>query len=128
MIGTFRSSPEKGRQLLALGAEVMALDLLDAPAVRAAVLDARPEAIVHQATALAGRGFSRKLDRTLDETSRLRTEGTHDLLAAARAAGVHRFVAQSFAPTATPGKGNGQDRRRPARPLPARERSRRTQP
>jgi nucleoside-diphosphate-sugar epimerase len=98
VIGTFRSSPEKGEHLRALAAEAIALDLLDAAAVRKAVLDTRPEAIVHQATALADGGYSRKLDKTFAQTNRLRTEGTDTLLTAAREAGVHRFVAQSFAP------------------------------
>ncbi len=97
VIGTFRS-PEGGERLRALGADPVMLDLLDARAVLEAVLESRAEAIVHQATALAGRGFSRKLDRTFAQTNRLRTEGTDALLAAAREAGVRRFVAQSFAP------------------------------
>jgi nucleoside-diphosphate-sugar epimerase len=96
VIGTFKS-PEKAEQLRALGAEAIALDLLEAPAVRQAVLDAEPEAIIHQATALADAGFSRNLDRAFAQTNRLRTEGTDALLAAAREAGVDRFVAQSFA-------------------------------
>jgi 2-alkyl-3-oxoalkanoate reductase len=95
--GTFRS-PAKAARLRAAGAEAIALDLLDAAAVRQAVLDTKPEAIVHEATALADGGFSRKLDKTFALTNRLRTEGTDALLAAARAAGVHRLVAQSFAP------------------------------
>ena len=57
----------------------------------------RPDAIVHQATALADVRFSRSFDRTFAQTNRLRTEGTDALLAAAREAGVRRFVAQSFA-------------------------------
>ncbi len=97
VIGTFRSAGNAER-LRALGAEPVALDLLDAGAVRQAVLDARPDAIVHQATALANIRFSRKLDRAFAATNRLRTEGTDALLAAAREAGVRRFVAQSFAP------------------------------
>ena len=97
VIGTARS-PGKAGQLRALGAEPVALDLLDARAARQVVLDARPEAIIHQATALADAGFSRNLDRTFAQTIRLRTEGTDTLLAAAREAGVRRFVAQSFAP------------------------------
>ena len=97
VIGTFKSPPKEAR-LRASGAEAIALDLLDAPAVRRAILDAKPEAIVHEATALAGGGFSRKLDKTFAQTNRLRTEGTDTLLAAAREAGVQRFVAQSFAP------------------------------
>jgi len=65
--------------------------------VRKAVLDAKPDAIVHEATALADIGFSRNMDRTFAQTNRLRTEGTDALLAAAREARVHRFIAQSFA-------------------------------
>ena len=98
VIGTFRTAPEKGQRLRDLGAEAVSLNLLDAAAVRKTVLDAKPDAIIHEATALGGRGFSRKLDRTFGDTNRLRTEGTDALLAAAAEAGVGRFVAQSFAP------------------------------
>jgi nucleoside-diphosphate-sugar epimerase len=97
VIGTFKS-PQKEAPLRAIGAEAVALDLLDTPAVRKVVLDAKPDAIVHEATALANGGFSRKLDKTFAQTNRLRTVGTDALLAAAREAGVQRFVAQSFAP------------------------------
>jgi 2-alkyl-3-oxoalkanoate reductase len=96
VIGTFRS-PGNGERVRALGAQPIALDLLDAGAVRKAVLETGPEAIVHQATALADVRFGRSLDRSFGPTNRLRTEGTDALLAAAREAGVHRFVAQSFA-------------------------------
>jgi len=97
VIGTARSPGHAGR-LRTLGAEPVVLDLLDAPAARRAVLEARPEAIIHQATALADARFSRNFDRTFAVTNRLRSEGTDTLLAAAREAGVRRFVAQSFAP------------------------------
>ena len=96
VIGTYRS-PGHDDRVRALGAEPVALDLLDPQAVRQAVFEAKPDAIVHQATALAGVRFGRSLDRSFGPTNRLRTEGTDALLAAARAAGVHRFVAQSFA-------------------------------
>jgi nucleoside-diphosphate-sugar epimerase len=96
VIGTFRS-PGGAERLRVLGAEPVELDLLDTRAVRRAVLEAEPEAIVHQATALANARFSKHLDRTLAQTNRLRTEGLDALLAAAREAGVRRFVAQSFA-------------------------------
>ena len=96
VIGTFRS-PGNAERLRALGAEPVALDLLDARAVRTAVLETKPDAIVHQATALADVRFSRNLDRAFTETNRLRTEGVDTLLAAAREAEVSRFVAQSFA-------------------------------
>jgi 2-alkyl-3-oxoalkanoate reductase len=96
VIGTHRS-PGNAERVRAFGAEPVALDLLDARAVRQAVLEAKPDAIIHQATALAGVRFGRSLDRSFGPTNRLRTEGTDALLAAAREAGVHRFVAQSFA-------------------------------
>lgn len=97
VIGTFRSSGQQAGRLTALGAEMIGLDLLDPAAVRRAVLDTKPDAIIHQATALANATFGRKLDRTFAATNRLRIEGTDALLDAGRAAGVQRFVAQSFA-------------------------------
>src|SRR4051794_10745172 len=96
VIGTARS-PDKAELLRALGADAVVLDALDARAVREAVKRADPDAIVHQATALANARFGRNLDRTVAQTNRLRREGTDALLAAAREAGVPRFVAQSFA-------------------------------
>jgi nucleoside-diphosphate-sugar epimerase len=62
-----------------------------------AVLEHEPDAIVHQATALADIKFGRSLDKTFAPTNRLRIEGTDNLLAAAREAGVRRIVGQSFA-------------------------------
>jgi nucleoside-diphosphate-sugar epimerase len=96
VIGT-HNSPTSAELLRTLGAEPVQLDLLDARAVRNAVLENEPEAIVHQATALANVKFSRSLDKTFAKTNQLRTKGTDALLAAAREAGVRRFVAQSFA-------------------------------
>jgi nucleoside-diphosphate-sugar epimerase len=96
VIGTHRS-PGSSERVRALGAEPVALDLLDPRAVRKAVLEAVPEAIIHEATALADLKLSRRLDRSFGLTNRLRTEGTDALLAAAREARVERFVAQSFA-------------------------------
>jgi nucleoside-diphosphate-sugar epimerase len=80
-----------------LGAKPVKLDLLDPGAVRKTILGAAPDAIVHEATALANARFTRNFDRTFAQTNRLRTEGTDNLLAAAREAGVSRFVAQSNA-------------------------------
>jgi nucleoside-diphosphate-sugar epimerase len=96
VIGSSRS-PASASRVRALGAKPIVLDLLDARAVRTAVLETQPDAIVHQATALANVRFSKNLDRGFAETNRLRREGTDALLAAAREAGVTRFVAQSYA-------------------------------
>jgi nucleoside-diphosphate-sugar epimerase len=97
VIGT-HNSPASGESLRALGAKPVMVDLLDVGAVRRVVLDAKPDAIVHQATALGNARFGRSLDRTFAMTNRLRTEATDALLAAAREGGVRRFVGQSYAP------------------------------
>ena len=96
VIGTYRS-PGHVDRVRALGAEPVALDLLDPQAVRQAVFEAKPDAIVHQATALSGLSDFKHFDRSFAQTNRLRTEGTDALLAAAREAGIRRFVAQSYA-------------------------------
>jgi nucleoside-diphosphate-sugar epimerase len=97
VIGTY-NSPASAERLRKLGANPVAVDLLEPRAVRKAVLESEPEAIVHQATALANAKFGRSLDKTFAVTNRLRVEGTDTLLSAAREAGVLLFVAQSFAP------------------------------
>ncbi len=96
VVGTYHT-PGKDEGLRALGAEPVALDLLDREAVLAAVRAAAPDAIVHEATALADQTFSRNFDRTFAATNRLRQDGTDALLAAAWDVGVRRVVAQSFA-------------------------------
>jgi nucleoside-diphosphate-sugar epimerase len=96
VIGTHKS-PEAAELLRTLGAKPVLLDLLDARAVRKAVLENEPDAIVHEATALANVKLGRNFDKIFARTNELRTKGTDALLAAAREAGVRRFVAQSFA-------------------------------
>jgi nucleoside-diphosphate-sugar epimerase len=92
------SSAAKAERVTALGATPVMVDLLDPVVVREAVLEVQPDAIIHQATALANVKFGRNLDKTFAMTNALRTKGTDALLAAAREAGVRRFVGQSFAP------------------------------
>lgn len=90
-------SAAKQDAIRAMGAEPVVADALDPEGVAPAVADAGPEVIVHQLTALARSIDMRHLDRDFALTNRLRTEGTDHLLAAGCAAGVQRFVAQSFA-------------------------------
>ncbi len=94
VVGTTRSAAKTGT-LRALGAEPVIVDVLDPDAVADAVAKAEPEVIVHQATALAGPVNMRNVKRMAAATNRLRSEGTDHLLAAGRAVGVGRFVAQS---------------------------------
>jgi nucleoside-diphosphate-sugar epimerase len=90
------SRPEKAEGLRALGATPEVLDGLDGVAVGEAVARARPDAVVHQMTSLGGKPDLRHFDRWFAKTNELRTVGTRHLLAAAQAAGVQRFVAQSY--------------------------------
>src|ERR671918_2415632 len=86
--------------LRALGARPVVADALDPDAVAGVVGEAEPEVIVHQLTALSGAMKARDMrhpERFFAATNRLRTEATDHLLAAGRAVGARRFVAQSYA-------------------------------
>jgi nucleoside-diphosphate-sugar epimerase len=85
-------TPAKTELLHQLGAEPMVLDALDEVAVHRAVETVRPDVIVHEMTELKGTVDLRHFDRTFARSNRLRTVGTDYLLAA----GVRRFIAQSF--------------------------------
>jgi nucleoside-diphosphate-sugar epimerase len=97
VVGMTRSE-RKAASISEMGATPTIADGLDADAVGRAVGEAEPDVIVHQLTALSGSLDLRKFDESFALTNRLRTEGTDHLLAAARAVGAKRFVAQSFAP------------------------------
>lgn len=92
------TNPGKLDLLEQLGAEAVVMDGLDAVSVGEVVAKAWPDAIVHEMTSIGGKKPDiRHLDRWFATTNRLRTEGTDNLLAAAEAAGVSNFVAQSYA-------------------------------
>ena len=108
----------RSRALRELGAEPVVVDGLDRDGVRAAVAAARPDAIVHQMTALGGDLDLRKFERSFATTNRLRTEGT-DHLRGGRARGRASSGSSPRASAAWPYArvgGAGQDRGRPARP------------
>ncbi|WP_433167155.1 NAD-dependent epimerase/dehydratase family protein [Kribbella sp. CA-247076] len=94
------TSPAKLELLERLGADAVVMDGFDAGSVGQAVAAARPDAIVHQMTAIsathAGKADLKHMDRWFAGTNRLRTEGTDHLLAAAEAVGVTNFVAQGY--------------------------------
>ncbi|MFG3690583.1 NAD-dependent epimerase/dehydratase family protein [Micromonospora sp. NPDC047740] len=96
VVGTTRSAAKTGT-LRALGVEPVIVDALDPESVADAVAKAEPEVIVHQLTALSGPADFRHAKQMAAATNRLRTKGTDHLLAAARAVGVRKFVAQSNA-------------------------------
>jgi nucleoside-diphosphate-sugar epimerase len=100
VVGMTRTA-SKQDELRALGARPVVVDALDPDAVAQAVASAEPEVIVHQLTALSGKMSlrdARHPERApmAQMTNRLRTEATDHLLAAGRAVGARRFVAQSF--------------------------------
>jgi len=100
VVGMTRSA-SKQDLVRRLGARPVVADALDPDAVAQAVASAQPEVIVHQLTALSGKMSirdARHPERSFafTMTNRLRTEGTDHLLAAGRAVGARRFVAQSF--------------------------------
>ena len=101
VVGMTRSA-SKQNLVRTLGARPVVADALDPDAVAQVVASAEPEVIVHQLTALSGSLSARDMrhpERSpmTTMTNRLRTEGTDHLLAAGRAAGARRFLAQSFA-------------------------------
>jgi 2-alkyl-3-oxoalkanoate reductase len=89
-------SAAKAQELRQLGAAPVVVDGIDGAAIAAAVAAAKPEAIIHQMTALAGKPDLKHFDGWFAATNLLRTKGLDHLLAAAQAAGVKRFIAQSY--------------------------------
>ncbi|HEV2863709.1 MAG TPA: NAD(P)-dependent oxidoreductase [Pyrinomonadaceae bacterium] len=98
-------SPEKGRALAEQGVEPVIADVFDGDAVKAAVARARPEVVIEQLTALPKTYTRESLGAAADFNNRLRLEGGANVLAAARAAGVRRYLSQSHAFWAVPGPG-----------------------
>jgi nucleoside-diphosphate-sugar epimerase len=94
--GTTRS-PGKAKALAARGIEPVVLDVFDGEALRAAVVRARPEVVIHQLTDLPQVLDPARRAETLVRNARLRIDGTANLVAAAQAAGSRRLIAQSIA-------------------------------
>jgi nucleoside-diphosphate-sugar epimerase len=89
-------SEERAEEVRAAGAQAAVVDVFDSEALGAAMGEASPEVVVHELTALPDRIDFRKED-TYAATNRVRTEGTRNLIDAARGAGARRFVCQSIA-------------------------------
>jgi nucleoside-diphosphate-sugar epimerase len=95
VLGT-TTSAAKTEEIAGLGAEPVVLDLLDRAATVAAIVTAKPDVVIHQATALSGSFDVKNVDRFFTQTNKLRTIGTDNLLAAAREAEVRRVIVQSY--------------------------------
>ena len=100
--GTTRSG-ETAAELRARGVVPAVVDVYDADALRDAVVGARPEVVIHQLTDLPKVLGADRAGTTFPANTRLRIEGTRNLVAATRAAGARRLIAQSIAFAYAPG-------------------------
>jgi nucleoside-diphosphate-sugar epimerase len=96
VFGLFRN-PTHRDLVQSLGANPVIADVFDGQAIAARFDEIRPQAVIHQLTAIPQRIDLRHLGRDFELTNRLRTEGTRNLASAAVRVGVERFLAQSFA-------------------------------
>jgi nucleoside-diphosphate-sugar epimerase len=88
---------QRAAEIRAAGANAVVCDVFDAAALESAVVKAAPEVVVHQLTSLPPRIDYKAKDDPLAATNRVRSEGTRNLVAAAKAAGARRLVAESVA-------------------------------
>jgi nucleoside-diphosphate-sugar epimerase len=102
VIGTTRSG-ETAVELKARGVVPVVVDVFDGAALRDAVAEAQPEVVIHQLTDLPKVLDANRGGAALERNSRLRIVGTPNLIAAARAGGARRLVAQSIAFAYAPG-------------------------
>lgn len=100
--GTTRSA-EKVALIEALGTHGVVADAFDSEALRRAMMAAKPAVVIHQLTDLPDVSDPARMASVREKNSRLRIEGTRNLMAAARAAGARRVVAQSIAFIYAPG-------------------------
>jgi nucleoside-diphosphate-sugar epimerase len=94
--GTTRSA-DKVPELKRSGAQAIVVDVFNAEALHDAVVRVKPDIVIHQLTDLPQVLDPAHLAETLAQNSRVRIEGTPNLVAAARAAGARRLIAQSIA-------------------------------
>lgn len=95
VVAAMTRSTGKAEHLQALGGEPVVCDVFDADRLKEAVMEFGPDAVMHQLTDLPDR--LDELDAHAAANDRMRSEGTRNLIAAAKAAGADRFVAQSIA-------------------------------
>ncbi len=98
-------SPEKAQALVDQGIEPAIADVFDADAVKAVVSRAQPEIVIEQLTALPRAYTPEAMSAAAPLNNRIRLEGGANVLAAALAAGVRRYLRQSIAFWAVPGPG-----------------------
>jgi nucleoside-diphosphate-sugar epimerase len=95
--------PERTNELREWGVEPVIVDVFDADQLRAAVVAARPDIVIHQLTDLPHGLPPAELEAGRIRNARIREEGTRNLVAAAVAGGAKRMIAQSVAFAYAPG-------------------------
>jgi nucleoside-diphosphate-sugar epimerase len=95
VVAAMTRSREKAERLRGLGGEPVICDVFDADRLTDAVERFRPDAVMHQLTDLPDR--LEELDSYAEGHDRIRSEGTRNLIAAAKASAADHFVAQSIA-------------------------------
>ena len=90
-------NPQTARALEVAGLIAVVVDVYQANALRRIVMNARPEIVIHQLTDLPHAFDEAELAASRPRNARIRVEGTRNLIAAARAASVRRFIVQSIA-------------------------------
>ena len=98
-------SAEKAQALVEKGIEPAIADVFDTDAVKAVVGRAQPEIVIEQLTALPKTYTRESMNAAAALNNRIRLEGGANVLAAAQAAGVRRYLRQSIAFWAVPGPG-----------------------
>ena len=85
------------------GATAVVVDVFDAARLTAAMVELRPDIVIHQLTDLPPGLDPARLAEALERNARIRIEGTRNLVAAALTSGVRRIIAQSIAWVYAPG-------------------------
>jgi nucleoside-diphosphate-sugar epimerase len=104
VVGIARST-DTANVLKEAGADSIQADALDAPSILNAVKHLRPDAIINQLTSLPKHYTSEEMRTAADRDRTVRTQGNANLLAAAEAVGVRRYLLQSSAFFYAPGPG-----------------------
>jgi uncharacterized protein YbjT (DUF2867 family) len=95
VVAAMTRTPSKLESIVSTGAEPVLCDVYDVASLNVAITDFGPEVVIHQLTDLPD--DASRIGEFGARNSRIREEGTRNLLSAARAAGASRFIAQSVA-------------------------------
>lgn len=98
-------SSEKAQALAAQGVEPAIADVFDANAIKAAIVRVQPDVVIEQLTSYPKTYTRESMSAAATVNTQIRLEGGANVLAAAQAAGVRRYLRQSIAFWSIPGTG-----------------------